>query len=183
MIDTFVISLETAHSEFVLPDLDSIARAILDAALDFCVQKMQVEDSREVLARLQAGERATFAYFEYGLVRHLAGYLAALDSEVQAVYLYDTEVTAEDSIFGEAVPELIHLIVLVMRKTAALDSLIGALDRSLAQAYASLIGQSRRVHLLDVQLVDESEANAQVGYGALLNSLYHRPLPVWKRQA
>jgi hypothetical protein len=62
-----------------------------------------------------------------------------------------------------------------------LDSLVEALDRALVQHYADLIGQHQLAHLLDVQVIDDADVKNRVGYGAMLSSLYQRPIQVWKR--
>jgi hypothetical protein len=54
------------------------------------------------------------------------------------------------------------------------------LNRALAQSYAQLIGPSQLQHILDAQIIDDADVENRVGYGALLNSLYRRPLKVWE---
>jgi hypothetical protein len=82
---------------------------------------------------------------------------------------------------GEKQTSLIHLIAWAERKTSALDSLVEALDRALVQHYADLIGQHQLAHLLDVQVIDDADVKNRVGYGAMLSSLYQKPIQVWKR--
>jgi len=105
-----------------------------------------------------------------------------LDENVKAVYVVDYDATPQDLCFGEATPtSLIHLLVWAERKTGALDSLVAALGLALAQRYADLTGRPRLTHLLDVQVIDDADVKNRVGYGALLSSLHHRPIQVWKR--
>jgi hypothetical protein len=73
------------------------------------------------------------------------------------------------------------MIVWTKRKTGALNSLVEALDRAFAQSYANLMGESRLAHILDVQVVDDVDVKNRTGYGALLSSVYHRPIQVWER--
>ena len=67
------------------------------------------------------------------------------------------------------------------RKTGALNSLVEALDGALAQQLFHLLGRGPRAHVLDVQIVDDTDVQNRTGYGALLSSLYHRPIKVWER--
>jgi hypothetical protein len=182
MADTFSrTSAEVMNVQFTLPDTREAADAALAAALGFCAQKMGLKGDEAVLRRLQTGDPETRGYFEYGLSKNLAEHISALDKEVEAVYLYQDEATPEDDAFGQAKPSLIHLIVWAQRKTSALSSLIAALERAMSQRYTELLGLPELTHLLDIQVVDDTEVKTRVGYGALLDSLYHRPLPVWKR--
>jgi len=108
--------------------------------------------------------------------------LGAFDDDVKAVYLFECDATQEDICFGEASSTpLVHLLVWAKRKTAALTSLISALDRALVQCYSSQFGVSGPASLLDVQVVVDSDVDKRTGYGALLSSLHHRPLEIWRR--
>ena len=74
-----------------------------------------------------------------------------------------------------------HLLVWAQCKTAALRALIAALDRALARAYTDMLGEGCPAGLLDVQVVDDADVGRRSGYGALLSSMYHRPVQVWQR--
>jgi len=172
---------EVVSLEFALPNAASAADAILAAALGFCAQRKQVGSSGAALKLLKCGDRGAMAYFQYGLVAQVAELLGGLDDEVQAVYLYDDEATSDDVAFGEVTPSLVHLIVLAKRKTSALDSLIVGLSRAVVQSYGRLFDKPQLRHLLDVQVMDNTELDAGIGLGAMMSSLHHRPLLVWKR--
>ncbi|PKO20353.1 MAG: hypothetical protein CVU38_20560 [Chloroflexi bacterium HGW-Chloroflexi-1] len=182
MTDTLTTtSRKTMNVSFALPDAATAADSALAEALASCARKMHLADAGAVLTHLQRGDRTARAYFEYDLAQRVAEHLGALDEEVRAVYLYDAEATPEDSVFGEVAPSLIHLIVWAQRETKALNSLIVALERALVQRYAERIGAPGLMCLLDTQIVDDAQVNARTGYGALLASLHHRPVQVWKR--
>ena len=96
--------------------------------------------------------------------------------------MVDYDATSEDICFGvDRGIEPIHVIIQVERKTRALEALVEALDRALVQSYAKLITQAELEHILDAQLVDGEDIKKRVGYGALLSSLYRKPLQVWER--
>jgi hypothetical protein len=172
---------ETYNLEFALPNAASAADAILAAALGFCAQKKQVGSSDAALQLLKCGDRGAMEYFQYGLAAQAAELLGGLDDEVQAVYLYDDEATPDDAAFSEVTPSLVHLIVLANRKTSALDSLIVGLSRAVLQSYGRLFDKPQLRHLLDVQVMDNTELDTRVGLGALMSSLHHCPLRVWTR--
>jgi hypothetical protein len=141
-------------------DVTSLAEAILTQALEFCATKLNLESYETAVERLQQGDNIG----------------------IKAVYIFDFEATPEDICFAEVTPDIIiHLIVWAQRKTAALNSLIGALDRALVRIHVELLHMPQLKHLLDVQVVDDRDVENRLGFGALFSSLHHRPLPVWKR--
>jgi len=175
------VDVALAVPEWRLPDAASVAEDALAAGLEFCVQKMGLAGQQTAIGRLQQGDGTARGYCHYGIARHLAESLGALDENVKAVYVVDYDATADDMSLGEKQTSLIHLIAWAERKTSALDSLVEALDRALVQHYADLIGQHQLAHLLDVQVIDDADVKNRVGYGAMLSSLYQKPIQVWKR--
>jgi len=167
--------------ERTMPDIASVAQAVVEDALDFCAQQLRLADRTAVLAQLQEANPSVRGYFEYGLAKQIGEHLSELDGEIQAVYLYDDEATPEDAVFGESAPWLVHLILRVQRKTSALKSLIAALDRGVTQNCAEMLHATQLAHVLDVQVVDDVDVNTRTGYGALLTWLHHKPVPVWTR--
>lgn len=167
-----------------LPDATSAAQFVLAEALEFCAQKMGLDSIEEALDCLrQSDDGVACGYWQYGVGKKAAEALAALDDNIKAIYVYDYEAATDEFPFGQVTQLLpVHMIALVGRKTNALDSLIVALERALLQNYAEQVGIGQPKHLLDVQVVDDAEVKNQIGYGALLCSLYHRPIEVWGRQ-
>jgi hypothetical protein len=167
---------------FQWPDATSTAQLVLDEALTFCARKAGCEDVQAVVERLRESESLVCHYCRYGLAKNVAESIGRLDDNVKAVYTVDYDATPEDRCFSsESQTSLIHLIVWAERKTDALDALVGALDRALLQAYSEAIDASQLAHLLDVQVVDDTDVEARVGYGALLTSVHNRPIQVWER--
>ncbi len=182
MKQTKVVEVESAASPFQPPDADSTVEITLAQALQFCVQKMGVDSVQAVVDRLRQGDSTACRHCRYSIAKQVGESLGALDENVKAVYVVDYDATPEDLCFGEATPtSLIHLIVWAGRETGALDSLVTALDLALAQRYGDLTGRRQLMHLLDVQVIDDADVQNRTGYGALLSSLYHPPIQVWKR--
>jgi hypothetical protein len=174
--------VEVVVPRWRLPDPDSIAEEALSIALEYCARKTGV-DSRRALMNLRQGDRSTCSYHHYDLAKAVARSLGALDEHVRAVYVVDYDATPDDLCFGESNGDpLIHLIVWARRRTGALDALLVALDRALAESYGALVGLPRLTNLLDVQVVDDTDVNERVGYGALLSSVHHQPVVIWERQ-
>ncbi|MBC7264881.1 MAG: hypothetical protein H5T64_11085 [Chloroflexi bacterium] len=177
----------TVNVEFALPsqslsDMTGMADAAVTKALEFCAQKMGLHGPQAVIDRLRQGDSTACGYFHYGLAEQVAKHLAEFDEDVKTVYLYSYDATPEDVCFGEATPaSQVHLIIWAQRKTAALNSLVNALDRALVEGYGTMIGTPQLMHLLDVQIIDDDDVKRRVGYGALLSSLHLPPIEIWRR--
>ncbi len=178
--------MEEGVTRVTMPTLSAVsvgeeAKAAVNAALGFTAQKLG-KPVNTVVARLQEGDRDAASYWRYGLSKVIAECLADWDDSVKAVYAVDYDATPHDIAFGSArLPVLVHLIAWVDRKTAALESLVAALDGALGGEFAGLMGTDNIAHLLDVQVVDDEDVEARRGYGAVLTSLHNRPIQVWKR--
>lgn len=170
-----------APAPVALTDADSIAQAVVDEALSFSVRLMGLDTPSQVVDLLRQGYADVLNRFQYGLSRQVAAQLGALDEDVQAVYVYDADSTGDDGDAEAAVDPMIHLIIWARRKTAALTSLVAALDRALVQRCAGLMNKPRLTYLLDVQIIDDAEVNNRTGYAALLSSTYHRPMQIWTK--
>ncbi len=175
------VQLENGRAmEFTLPDAASAAATAIEAAFEYTARKMHIENVETVPSMLRAGGADARGYFDYALVRELAEHIAALDGEVQGVYLYDPEATTDDIVFAEFPVTLVHLVIWARRKTGALSSLLEGLDRAVTAEFANRVG-NRQTSLLDFQVVDDAEVNSRMGFGAMLAWVHNRPLMVWKR--
>jgi hypothetical protein len=181
-------TVDEAFTKVVTPtfsavSMDEIASDTLSGALSFCAQKLNLGHSAQAaLERMKDGDGAAHKYWQYGVAKRVAGYLAGWDENIRAVYACDYDATPEDLVFGNQTRvSLAHMIVWTERKTAALDSLIAALDGALVKQFADLMGLDRLAHLLDVQVVDDGDVEARKGYAALLTSLHNSPIQVWKQ--
>ena len=167
-----------------LPGATDSTENILSEAMQFCAQKIGVDSPEAVVDLLRQNDRMTCEYCLYSMAKRVAASLGAVDENVRAVYVLDYDATPEDICFGtlhQGMP-LVHLIVWVERKTAALSSLVAALDRALAQAYTDLVGGPQVEALLDVQMIDDADVENRAGHGALLQAIHHRPIQVWERK-
>jgi len=170
-------------STLVSSDTAAMAEHVLDEAVAFCAIRMGVDGSQVLPVLLDQDDRLACEYFFYGVAKQVAACLGAMDEYVRAVYLLDHDATPEDICFGtlnRGTP-LLHLIVWTGRKTAALCSLVAGLDRALVEAYAERLGKPQVKSLLDVQVIDDLEVENRTGYGALIHTIHHCPIPVWER--
>jgi hypothetical protein len=163
-----------------MSDATTAAELALMGAVSFAADKMRLTKA-EVAIALKQNEGRVRSYFQYGLSRQIAEHLATMDEQIEAVYMYEDEATAEDAVLGDETSIMLHLIVRARRKTNALNALVAALDRALVQGYAGLGSKPNLATMLDVQVVDDNEVKNRTGYGALLFSPHHQPFPVWER--
>jgi hypothetical protein len=167
-------------------ELSNVARtaeSILTEAIEFCAQKIGASNCATVVGLLLQNDRTACEYCLYGMAKQVAASLGAIDENVKEVYVFDYDATPEDLCFctGTHNTRLIHLLVWTQHKTAALGSLVTALDRALAQAYCDTIGTRGLTTLLDVQIVDDVQVEQRHGYGAFWAWVHQTPIRIWQR--
>ncbi|MBN1954065.1 MAG: hypothetical protein JW900_03340 [Anaerolineae bacterium] len=171
-----------ADLQLVLSNAIGMTESALEEAVDYCGRKMGTDDRQTVVEQLKQGDRTACGYLYYHLAGQVAEWLGAWDESIKAVYIYDSDATAEDVCFGRPeTPPMLHLLIWVQRKTNALDATLGVLSRALVQSYTELLGRPGLEHLLDAQVVDDNEVNNNIGYSALLCSLHTCPIRIWER--
>jgi hypothetical protein len=120
--------------------------------------------------------------FRTGLARYLGEYLGSVDSNVKQVYLCREELAPEDLAGTRTVSATSHfmLIIWVIRKTAALQSLVVELDYAVTREYKNLTSSTRGVDsVLEVHFVDDEEVENRRGFAALINSIHKPATRVW----
>jgi hypothetical protein len=164
-------------------EMDVTAEEILAEALSYCACKMALDGPQVVAERIRHGDSGARGYCLYSIAKQVAKTIGSLDGNVRAVYTFDYDATPEDECLSEVVrgAPLVHLLVWTQRRTAALRALVSALDRALVRGYAGALGNGQPASLLDVQVIDDADVGSRSGYGALLSSMYHRPVQVWER--
>jgi len=165
---------------------NAVMADMVDEALEFCAEKAGLKDKEQARRALLADGCCACEYLRYALTGKMAEYLASVDETIKAVYTFEPEqATGGDA----AIPTHprhspgFNLIVRVSRKSAALSSVVASLRSALAEEFKRL-GCPRATALcseLVVGVVDEDEVEKRTGYGALINSLYVRPIEVWHR--
>jgi hypothetical protein len=165
---------------------NAIVTNMMEEALEFCAEKACLKDKEQARDVLLAGDCCVCEYLRYGLAQKVAEYLGSVDNTVQAIYTYEPEYATSVDGAIPARPNLspgFNLLARVSRKSAALSSVVASMRSALAEEYRRL-GCPKANALcsdLDVRVVDEDEVTKRTGYGALINSLYVRPIEVWHR--
>ncbi|MBI3947055.1 MAG: hypothetical protein HY321_14110 [Armatimonadetes bacterium] len=163
-------------------DVSEPAEALLNAALAVCAQKLEPGGDRDVIGRMREGDGAACGYYRAALAARVAAYLGEREQSVKSAYLFDYDAASDEEGEECATPTSpVRLVVHVSEKTGALGALIQSLDSALTGQHARLVGTPELAHLLEAHVVDDAEAEARTGYGALLSARHRRPLQVWKR--
>lgn len=178
---TSTVKIQTP--QLMLPDAKSTVEAVIHRAIEFCAEKLRIDDFGKVEQLLHQHDAVACRFCRYSIAKQIGHSLGALDENVNSVYILDFDATPQDVCFADTEGwTLIHLIVRVERKTNALNSLAEALDRALLEDYAKLFALEKLEHLLDIQVVDETDVEQRIGYGAMISSLYQKPIQLWERR-
>jgi hypothetical protein len=165
---------------------NAIVTNMVEEALEFCAEKAGLKDKDQARHALRTGDCCACEYLRYALTQKMAEYLGSVDDTIKAVYTFEPDQAIGGDQAIPARPNLspgFNLIARVSRKSAALSSVVASLRSALAEECRRL-GCPKANALcseLDVRVVDEDEVKARTGYGALINSLYVRPIEVWHR--
>jgi hypothetical protein len=122
--------------------------------------------------------------FKYGLAKGVADTIAANDQRVQAIYVFDTELSSDLQTGCELPIEVsVHQLALVSSPSAALESFIISLDRALIDSLQELPVRLYKEcrWILDVKLITEYDVDNKIGYACLLGSTHSPALEIWKR--
>ncbi len=120
--------------------------------------------------------------YEQQLACHVAEYLSQLDPAIKAVYRYPCACGGGPGSEGEIEwRPAIHLVVLTERRTAALISVLAALDRALSQALVDRCHTPQATHVLNVHVIDDADLRDQGRYAALFFPPRLQPVPIWRR--
>ncbi len=159
---------------------------MMEEAIEFCAKKTGLNGRDQTIEALRCGDCSICEYLRYGLAERVSEYLGWVDDTVKAIYTYEPEYATN---MDGPLPDRPHLspgismIAWVNRKSAALSSVVTSLGSALAEEFRQLACPKANALccMLDVKLVDDKEVQERTGYGALIGSLYVRPLEIWRR--
>jgi hypothetical protein len=165
---------------------NDVVANVMDEALEFCAGKAGLKGKEAAREALRTGDCCVCEYLRYGLAQGVAKYLGSVDDTVKAIYTYEPEyATSGDGLITDQ-PNLspnLNLIARVTRKNAALSSVVASVSLALTKEFKQLGCPIANALCweLDVKVADDEEVQKRIGYGALINSLYVRPIEVWHR--
>jgi hypothetical protein len=166
---------------------NAIVKQMLNDAMGFCAEKAGLNSSDQARQALHSGDCCVCQYFQHALAQKVAEYLGSVDGSVQAVFTFEPEQAIGVGEFAHNHPKAspaFNLIAKVDRKSAALSSVVASVSSALAEQCKQLDCPKANAmcYAVDVKIVDEAEVQRRTGYGALISSLYVRPIEIWQRQ-
>lgn len=169
-----IVSLQTS-------DAHTIAGVIVTNALEWVSARLGCDKVKAVEC-LNRSDTAARRELKLGLARYLAEYLGFLDEDVKAVYVSDHMDNYRDESAENPPRWVIHLVVFADPKTAALSSLVSALNRTLTLVLGEAVECAETEGFLDVQLVNSADLENLARYAALLTAPSYRPTRIWQRE-
>ena len=161
------------------------ADALVLEAVDSYAVKRYSGNQSQVIQLLRSQQSDAGAYIADFLSRKLGDYLGRLDKTIKAVYLYEPEeisiLPLEGGRRSSRRKAGINLVIWVRRKSAALNTLSDTLESLFERSWDNL-GCSDTAPLY-IQMVDDEDVKKNRAYGMLVNSMFVRSVPVWKRKS
>ena len=160
---------------------------MMENALEWAAARIGVEPTI-LLTRLSAGDREAVERLQYALAKGAAGILAVAVEGAKSVSFFEPDygVDPDQGFCGiDAIVAGVNLILWVARKTAAISSIAEALTQRVLDEPVRL-GWSEgvvRFCRLNIHVVDDHEVRGRSGLGAALDSIYVRPLELWRARS
>lgn len=161
--------------------------AMLDNALEYCMDKCRLCKSSDVIERMKSGDATINGYFRYGLSMEIARYIKRNIPCVRGIYLYGSTLTDEfyqSSDIGAMLTDKCRItsdinIIVHLSKCRHFDRiLIDNLNNHLTKCYCEIVGLmfSSRFSVLDAHLVDDKDVKQRKGLAALIRSVFTPPI-------
>lgn len=147
---------------------------LVDRAFRHVAAKIGASSPSEAASKVREGDLDAYLYFRYGIAREAAAEIASICDGVNAGLLF-LENRCE-SFPGE--PVLLGL--LVVRKTAALRSLVDAIGEAVRHEVAARVPALASFDtVLATEIIDDEQVMKRSGVAALMNSVNDPPIQVW----
>lgn len=164
-----------------------IASQLLEEALLITAQKKFEGDLQTTKNALLQGQCDVCRFVSGILVTEIGDYLSSLDKTIQVIFKYEPEHVnirrlASGSIHSTSKAG-INLVAKVERKSAALLTLVATLESALSEARHQIgcKNATPECYVLDIQMVDDRDVLENRGLAMMMNSMYVRAMPVWRR--
>jgi hypothetical protein len=167
------------HATQTIEDLGRATRNMIVGAIAVTTGRLNLERPDDAMARVEVGDSTAIEYFRYELAHQVGILLVRSDENVIAVYKEHEIPEAEE--LGSPDTELsdpIDLVVYSERETAALRSLINAIDQSLAEALSERCGKVLS-GVISAAIITPHQAKRTF---SLANSLRPRPALLISRE-
>ena len=146
-------------------------------AFDFCEERLRKNRS-EVIRSFRQGNKPTHSYFRYGLAKKIGAYLGSFSESLFEVYIHGSSVKDKSGPGSD-----IDIIILVDHKLEPFKLLLFKLNDEIEFFYNELMKRDFFAggfsSFLDAKLVNRSEYESRMGFGAVINSANKAPIKIW----
>lgn len=162
------------------------ARAMFKGALADSAAQLGIKDLDEAIAFFRRDDCDQCSVLRHNLARRIGNYLASVDPNLQAVYLFDPDAACdvyED--FHTVSTSWCALNLIVWTRTSkslsskALEELRQELDKALTQVLCPKA--TALCFALNTVVVNNAEVKARQGYAAMIHSFKTHPNQAWSR--
>jgi hypothetical protein len=184
LTDTIEREHKTEAPVVQLTRLQEAAETIRDNALSAARSRLPARQQDAPLADLLQLP-AFMNSFKYGLAEGATNVIVANDGNVLAVYHFEESANPDSETEEALTPDVgVHLLLLVEANSAALTAFIQSLDGTLTGLIRELPSPAlvKRASILNVIPITQEEVDNKRGYGALLSSMFARPVKLWARK-
>lgn len=169
---------------FILVDqvtkIQDLVETIRDDAVTFALSKLTPFQRTKELEML-IWQHEFLSHFKCGLAKGIGDTLLSHDEQVRTVYLFEPSANP-DAVEGieMSADAAVHLLVRVKKRSAALNTLISAMDKALTASVKKL-GWSRYSSyrsVIDIIPITDEDIEQRKGFAALLTSVISPPIRV-----
>lgn len=172
-----------AQSSALRATREMFKHAIQDTAI-----QLEVQSPSRAVDLLRRGDCNQCDILRHNLAREVGGYLATVDRDLRAVYMYDPDSACgayEGFHRGSSPSSSIHLIAWTRTQKSLSTRMLQELRQAFDQARREVLcAQATALcYGLNLTVVNDAQVRARQGYAAMIDSLSARPLRVWAKTA
>ena len=163
-----------------------VARQMFRRAIVQTAPQLGLKGSAQVVENLRRGHCQSCETLRFNLARQLADYVALVDPDLRALYLYDPEYASGDYDCAKTASSPssgIHLIAWTRAKKSIPSDTLQELSSAFQDARNDILcpDASGLCFSLNVAVVNDAEVRARKGYAAMIDSTTIRPTEVWAK--
>lgn len=178
--DVSKVNMQVIATAEEVTDIQQRVNNICDDAIKYAVSKLPAARQDDDLLTLS--QRKDFLpHLKCGLAKGVGDLLTEKDVQVKEVYLFEPDANPdlESGVFDD-LDATVHLLLLVGTSSAALESLITALDRALTQSLkeSKIPVYAKYRTVLDIVPITNEDVRLRRGFATLLSSIFTPPIRV-----
>jgi hypothetical protein len=167
-------------------NFQQLARSMFRRAIADSAPQLGLKGSAQVVETLRRGYCQSCETLRFNLARQVADYIALVDPDMRALYLYDPEYASGDYECAKTASSPssgIHLIAWTRAKKSIPSDKLQELRAAFQDARADILcpDASGLCYSLNVAVVNDADVRTRKGYASMIDSTTVRPTQVWAR--